>query len=147
MTGPFRLMIGGLLAAVTIGVVWAIIAGAGGYTLGSPPTGLDAVASCYQVTRVDFVVPMWKATDPTDCGQATTDTSSPTAAPTPPAQTIAPATTTTTTTAAPPPPVSCPQGFQATSWGKCQDQRHLPCPAGYAGWQNSQVDNCLQKPN
>jgi hypothetical protein len=49
-------------------------------------------------------------------------------------------TDTTTTT------VSCPSGLQANSGGGCDDTRHLPCPAGYTGWQNSQVDNCLQKP-
>jgi hypothetical protein len=81
----FRWTIGGLVAVVAVGVVWAIIAGAGGYTLGSPPTGLDAVASCYQVTRVDFVVPMWKATDPVDCGQTASDTTSPSSAPAAPA--------------------------------------------------------------
>jgi|SRR5215472_13396646 len=72
-----------LALVVAVGVVWAILAGMNGYQLGSPPTGLNAVANCYHVTRVDFVVPMWKAADPSACEQtssssetATTSTSS-----------------------------------------------------------------------
>jgi hypothetical protein len=65
-----------LLIPLVIGVIWAIVAGLDGYQFGSPPTGLDAIANCYQVTRVDFVVPMWRtarASDPNICSSSTGD--------------------------------------------------------------------------
>ena len=52
------------------------------------------------------------------------------------------ATTATTATTT----VSCVSGFQPSSGG-CVDERHLPCPPGYSGWQNSQVNNCLENPS
>lgn len=52
----------------------------------------------------------------------------------------------TTTTVAPPPPPPCPSGFTRSDYGDCIDHRHLPCPAGYTGYQNSQLDNCLETP-
>ena len=66
-------------------------------------------------------------------------------APAPPAPAPAPAAAQTTTQQpAPAPAPVCRPGFAATSWGGCADQRHLPCPAGYSGWQNTAVDNCLE---
>jgi hypothetical protein len=41
--------------------------------------------------------------------------------------------------------VNCPSGFQVSD-GNCVDERHLPCPPGYSGWQNSQLDNCIENP-
>ena len=49
-----------------------------------------------------------------------------------------------------PPPAPCPSGFArdaADPWGACKDTRHQPCPPGYTGWQNTQWNNCLQKPD
>lgn len=40
----------------------------------------------------------------------------------------------------------CRPGFELTTWNTCLDRRHLPCPTGYTGWQNSVEDNCLEKP-
>ncbi len=62
-----------------------------------------------------------------------------------------PATTTTTATDAAPltttTTLSCANGFQPSADGTyCVDERHLPCPAGYSGWQNSQINNCLENP-
>jgi hypothetical protein len=42
---------------------------------------------------------------------------------------------------------NCPSGFAPGQDGGCIDERHQPCPPGYSGWQNSQLDNCLQKPD
>jgi hypothetical protein len=58
---------GTLLIVIAIGFAWAIVAGVHGYALGSAPS-----STCARTTRVDFVVPMWKAADPTDCGAAAT---------------------------------------------------------------------------
>jgi hypothetical protein len=67
---PISWLVAGLVIAAVITVIWMIGAGANGYTLGSPPLG-SGTASCYQIMRVDFVIPMWKAADPITCGQAT----------------------------------------------------------------------------
>lgn len=42
--------------------------------------------------------------------------------------------------------VGCPAGYGLSSMGDCLDERHLPCPHGYTGYQNTRVDNCLEKP-
>jgi hypothetical protein len=68
---PLAWLTGSLLIVVAVGVVWGMLAGIGGYTLGNPPTGLNAVADCYHVTHVDFIVPMWKPADVADCAAQT----------------------------------------------------------------------------
>lgn len=45
-----------------------------------------------------------------------------------------------------PAPVICPKGSTPTPGGLCHDGRHLPCPRGYTGWQNTQIDNCRSEP-
>ena len=74
------------------------------------------------------------------CSQTTSTSTPPVQAPTAPA-TPAPTVPTPTTTP------SCPQGFEQSSYGGCIDKRHLPCPPGYRGWQNSVIDNCMQIPD
>lgn len=51
-----------LVAAVVLGVGWAVIAGLAGYQFGNPPAGIAAVGACYQTTQVDLLVPMYKTT-------------------------------------------------------------------------------------
>lgn len=86
------------------------------------------------------------------CAAASSSNGSPPAAMAPIAPTVAPAPVPSTpaATAAPAPaspPASCPAGFRLSSWGDCKDERHQPCPPGYTGWQNSQLDNCMEKPS
>lgn len=57
----------------------------------------------------------------------------------------APAVQAPVTTTAAPEPTHCARGFTLSSGNRCVDDRHLPCPSGYIGWQNSQIDNCLAK--
>jgi hypothetical protein len=56
-----------LILTLALGVLWAVIAGAHGYTLGNPPGPLEATASCYHTMRVDFIVPMYKPAPAIDC--------------------------------------------------------------------------------
>ena len=58
-----------LIVVVALGVLWAMLAGIGGYQLGTP-SALDG-PSCYHVLHVDFVVPMWKTAPATECVSAT----------------------------------------------------------------------------
>ena len=131
-----------LIGAAILTIAWAVLAGMAGYQLGTAPTGLNAAADCELTMRVDFIVPMWKTADPAVCGAASSG--APTPAPatvTQPGPAPAPAPAPPT-----PAPAVCRPGFGRTAWGGCVDQRHQPCPAGYTGWQNTAVDNCLQEP-
>jgi hypothetical protein len=70
-----------LIIVAVLTVLWGVIAGIAGYQLGAAPTGLDAVP-CAMTTRIDFIIPMWKSVDSSQC---TTVSASPPAASNPPA--------------------------------------------------------------
>jgi hypothetical protein len=69
-----RLIRNSLILTLALGVLWAVLAGAHGYTLGNPPGPLEATASCYHTMRVDFVVPMYKPAPAIDCQAASPGT-------------------------------------------------------------------------
>lgn len=72
------------------------------------------------------------------------------AAPNTPAQVTTPVQAAPTAPAVPAaasvqPARKCGRGFVlASDDSYCVDHRRLPCPAGYTGWQNSQLDECLE---
>jgi hypothetical protein len=113
-----------LLVTLALGVAWAAVAGLNGYTLGSPPRGLDAVASCYHVMRVDFIVPMWKPADPSVCGSPSSSAPAPTDSADGGQCAMCGATTTSTT-----PPTPAPMVCDDPNWRTDGNQSgEMRCP-------------------
>jgi hypothetical protein len=91
-----KFLIRSLIVCAALAVAWMVVAGVGGYQIGTP----SILDPCVRTMRVDLVIPMWKAEPVSAClggssvaGIWDTSTSRP-----PPV--------TTTTAEAPPPPAT-----------------------------------------